>query len=78
MWNQSLAHVYTESIWRLNWNVTGCMLVVSYGVDGVDMWKEMLDGKWKLVNKKTELNSFFLCLKQVFYGRQSKRDWKEE
>ena len=35
----------------MNWNRNGCVLVVSYGMDGIDMWKERLDGKWeKVVN----------------------------
>ena len=27
--------------------MNGCVLVVSYGVDGIDMWKERLDGTWE-------------------------------
>ena len=37
------------SVWRVNWNRNGCVLVVSYGMDGIDMWKERLDGKWRKV-----------------------------
>ena len=50
-WQQSLDESYPETVWRVNWNRNGCVLVVSYGMDGIDMWKERLDGKWeKVVN----------------------------
>ncbi|CBK23828.2 uncharacterized protein, partial [Blastocystis hominis] len=46
-WKQSLNKSYSEAVWRVNWSVNGCVLVVSYGVDGIDMWKERLDGTWE-------------------------------
>lgn len=49
-WTQSLDVSYPEAVWRVNWSVNGCVLVVSHGVEGIDMWKERLDGKWENLN----------------------------
>ena len=54
MWKSCFSYQYNEPIWRLSWSLTGNLLAVSHGVDSVDMWKEMLDGSWKIVNKRKE------------------------
>ena len=40
---------YTDMIWRLSWSVTGNALVVSHGMNMVDMWKENLDHSWRRI-----------------------------
>ena len=54
MWKPCFSYQYNEPIWRLSRSLTGNLLAVSHGVDSVDMWKEMLDGSWKIVNKRKE------------------------
>lgn len=54
-WKCCFSYQYNDPVWRLSWSLTGNLLAVSYGVNGVDMWKEMLDGSWKIVNKKQDI-----------------------
>lgn len=52
VWAECLHHDYSEPVWRVNWSITGNLLAVSHGVDQVDLWKEMIDGTWRIVNKE--------------------------
>ena len=48
-WVNTFNYHYTDMIWRLSWSVTGNALVVSHGMNMVDMWKENLDHSWRRI-----------------------------
>lgn len=51
-WTTCHKQTYTDPVWRVSWSITGNLLAVSHGVDQVDLWKEMIDGSWRIVNRE--------------------------
>lgn len=45
-----LLNRFDAPVWRLSWSVTGNILAVSSGDGDVTLWKQMLDGEWKLMS----------------------------
>lgn len=45
-----LLNRFDAPVWRLSWSVTGNVLAVSSGDDEVTLWKQTLEGEWKLMS----------------------------
>lgn len=46
----TLLNSFDAPVWRLSWSITGNILAVSSGDGDVTLWKQMLDGEWKLMS----------------------------
>eukprot|EP00276_Gloeochaete_wittrockiana_P005266 CAMPEP_0184662378 /NCGR_PEP_ID=MMETSP0308-20130426/42989_1 /TAXON_ID=38269 /ORGANISM="Gloeochaete witrockiana, Strain SAG 46.84" /LENGTH=320 /DNA_ID=CAMNT_0027104373 /DNA_START=56 /DNA_END=1018 /DNA_ORIENTATION=- len=52
-WKKIPLPKFQSVVWRLSWSIIGNILAVTTGEGKVTLWKESLDGEWKLVSTVT-------------------------
>jgi len=53
-WTFKVLPKFPDVVWRASWSVTGNILAVASGDNKVSLWKESLDGEWKLIQSIDE------------------------
>ena len=50
-WVAKILHTFQDTVWRVSWSITGNILAATTADNKVTLWKESLDGEWKLVKE---------------------------
>lgn len=48
-WEGKILKDFGTAVWRVSWSLTGNILAVADGQNGVTLWKEAVDGEWQQV-----------------------------
>jgi len=54
LWVPKILPKFSDVVWRVSWSVTGNILAVTGGDNKVTLWKESLEGEWKIIQTLEE------------------------